>query len=91
MAFATSNIVRDNLGSISAVRGTWTGAAGDTSNGSVEGRGYAVSAEFYSHNSTSPENSIPARITNSSGTWTVSVPYNTTVTAGTFVIKFKGA
>jgi len=89
MAFATSNIVRENNGSVNIMRGNWSGAASDTSNGTVTGSGQGISAEFYTNNSTSPENIIPARITTSSGTWTVSVPYTTTVTNGTFVITFK--
>jgi hypothetical protein len=89
MAFATSNIARENLGSANLLRGTWTGASTDTANGTVTGKGFATRATFLSNNSTGPENAIPARITNSSGTWTVSVPYNFDVTAGTFEIVFK--
>lgn len=90
MAFATTVQGRDNNGSFSIVRGTWTGAAGDSTVGTLTGGGYAFNASFITNNSTGPENAIPIRITNSSNTWTVSVPYNTTVTAGTFRVEFKG-
>jgi hypothetical protein len=88
MAFELSNVVRDNGGSQNIMRGTWTGLASDTENGSVVGRGYATSAIFLSNNSNGPENAIPVRINNSSGTWTVSVPYSFTVDKGTFEIRF---
>lgn len=88
MAFATSNVARDNAGSTSIMRGNWTGTVGDAA-GTVTGRGFALSAEFLDNNSTGPGQVIPARISNSSGTWTVTVPYSATCTAGTFRIEFK--
>lgn len=88
MAFATANIVRDNAGSTAIMRGTWTGTAGDTA-GSVTGSGYVLSATFTPNTSTGPGQVIPTRLSNSSGTWTVTVPYQETVTAGTFRIEFK--
>jgi len=89
MAFATSNIVRESSGSHAVMRGSWTGSAGDSTVGTVTGSGYAIAAEFYDHNSTTPGQRIIPRISNSSGTWTVSVPYSQAVTAGTFKIEFK--
>lgn len=89
MAFSTSNVVRDSQGSMNKMRGTWAGLDSDGSNGSVTGTGYATAASFLTNNSAGPENPINARITNSSGTWTVSVPYTSTVTAGTFEITFR--
>lgn len=88
MAFATSNVSRDNNGTANVLRGTWTGAVGDAS-GTVQGNGYALTAFFQSNNSTFPGDSIPARISNSNGTWTVTVPYQGTVTNGVFEITFK--
>lgn len=88
MAFATANIVRDNYGTTNVVRGTWTGTAGDDV-GTYSGNGYALDAEFDANISTSPGEVIPARVSNSSGTWTVTVPYHVTVTSGTFKIEFK--
>lgn len=88
MAFATANIVRDNAGSTAIMRGTWTGTAGDTA-GSVTGSGYVLAAEFLPNTSTGPGQTVPVRLSNSSGTWTVTVPYQETVTAGTFRIEFK--
>lgn len=88
MAFTTANIARDNAGSTAIMRGTWTGTAGDTA-GTVTGSGYALAANFATNNSTSPGQVIPVRISNSSGTWTVTIPYQETVTAGTFRIEFK--
>lgn len=88
MAFATSSIVRETSGSVAVMRGTWTGTVGDSA-GTVTGSGYALSAEFDDHNSTTPGQAILPRISNSSGTWTVTVPYSQTVTAGTFKIEFK--
>ena len=88
MAFATSNVVRDGGGSVAVMRGTWTGTVGDDV-GTVTGSGHALSAEFRPNTSTSPSDAIQTRISNSSGTWTVTVPYFETVTAGTFKIEFK--
>lgn len=88
MAFATANVVRDNAGSTAVMRGTWTGTVGDSA-GTVTGSGYALSADFMDNSSTTPGQEILARISNSSGTWTVTVPYSQTVTAGTFRIEFK--
>ena len=89
MAFATTNVVRENLGSINAVRGNWSGLASDSTIGSFSGTGYAMTAEFQTNNSTGPENAIPCRVVNSGGNWTVSVPYTTDVTNGSFIIKFR--
>jgi len=88
MAFATSNIVRENAGSQAIMRGSWTGSVGDDE-GTVTGSGYALGAEFYDHRSETPGQRIIPRISNSSGTWTVTVPYSQAVTAGTFKIEFK--
>lgn len=88
MAFATSNLVRENAGTVNILRGEWTGSRGDA-NGTVTGSGYAFSADFRPNTTSSPSNTIQTRISNSSGTWTVTVPYQETVTAGTFEIKFK--
>lgn len=88
MAFATSNVVKENLGSTGLLRGTWTTSIGDA-DGTVTGRGYASSADFRPNTATSPSDVIQTRITNSSGTWTVTIPNQETVTAGTFEIRFK--
>ena len=88
MAFATSNVYRDNAGSVNVLRGSWSGTTGDDV-GTVTGRGYAVMADFNTNDSTSPGTVIPARISNSSGTWTVTVPYQETVTGGLFSITFR--
>jgi len=89
VAFSTSNIVRENLGSVNAVRGNWAGLNSDATIGTYSGSGSAFSAEFLTNNTVGPENAIPCRILNSNGTWTVSVPYTTDVTNGSFIIKFK--
>lgn len=89
MAFATTNVMRENLGSINLVRGSWSGLGTDTTVGTFTGTGFAISADFQTNNSIGPENSIPCRLVNSSGTWTVSIPYSTDVTSGTFAIKFR--
>ena len=88
MAFATSNVASENFGTLRGMRGTWTGVIGDAS-GTVTGNGYAMDAEFMPNTTTGPSNKIQTRISNSSGTWIVTVPYQETVTAGTFVIRFK--
>jgi hypothetical protein len=88
MAFATANVVRENMGSINSIRGSWTGTVGDDV-GTVTGSGFASSAEFDANLSETPGEKLIPRITNSSGTWTVTIPYHRTVTAGTFVIRFK--
>ena len=88
MAFATASVGRENGGTVNILRGSWTGSVGD-SEGTVTGRGYATSADFSTNLTSGPDNRIPARISNSSGVWTVTVPYNQAVTAGTFEIKFK--
>jgi hypothetical protein len=88
MAFATSNLAREGSGSMAVLRGTWTGTNGDAS-GTVTGSGYCHAAMFRPNTTTGPSNVIQTRVSNSSGTWTVTVPYQETVTAGTFSIEFK--
>lgn len=88
MAFATTNTSRENAGSTAVYRGTWTGTSGDA-NGSVTGSGNCFAADFFANTSAGPANVIRTSISNSSGTWTVTVPYQETVTAGTFAIRFK--
>lgn len=88
MAFATANLARDGAGSIAILRGDWTGTRGDA-NGSVEGRGYCFGANFFANTTSGPANVIRTSVSNASGTWTVTVPYQETVTAGTFEIRFK--
>ena len=89
MAFATSNVVRENLGTLNMVRGSWTGDVTDTANGTITGSGHALSSFFMTNNTTCPENVVLSRIDNSDGTWTVTIPNVDTVTAGTFEITFK--
>lgn len=88
MAFATSNVARDSYGTVAVMRGSWTGTLGDAS-GTVTGSGHCLGADFHSNASTGPANPIRPVVSNSSGTWTVTVPYFETVTAGTFEIRFK--
>lgn len=88
MAFSTSNVVRENSGSTNVMRGSWAGTAGDDV-GTVTGNGYAMDAEFDTNDTVTPGEIIPARITNSNGTWTVTVPYHDTYTSGSFRIIFK--
>lgn len=88
MAFATSNVVRENFGSINVMRGNWSGTAGDDA-GSIVGNGYALDAEFDTNSSTGPGGVVPARVSNSSGVWTVTVPFQQTVTNGSFKIEFR--
>jgi hypothetical protein len=79
MAFATTNLSRESAGSYNVMRGTWTGTAGDDV-GTVAGGGYALGAEFDTNLSSGPS---------SGSSWTVTVPYHQTVTAGSFAIRFK--
>jgi hypothetical protein len=88
MAFATTNLSRESAGSYNVMRGTWTGTAGDDV-GTVAGGGYALGAEFDTNLSSGPSEAIIPRITNSGNSWTVTVPYHQTVTAGSFAIRFK--
>ena len=88
MAFATSNVYRDNNGTTNVMRGSWSGTTGDSA-GTVTGNGYAIAADFLDNDSTTPGQIIPARISNAGGTWTVTVPYSETVTAGLFSIIFR--
>lgn len=88
MAFATSNVVRENAGSQNVLRGTWTGTSGDAA-GTVTGSGFCSDARFDANTTTGPSNPIRPTISNSSGTWTVTIPFFETVTAGTYEIKFK--
>ncbi len=89
MAFSTSNLARENLGSCNRLRGNWAGLDSDTANATITGTGYAMGASFLTNNSVGPENPIPIQITNTNGAWTVSAYYNSTVTNGTFEITFK--
>ena len=88
MAFATSNISRESGGSVNIMRGTWTGTSGDAA-GTITGRGHVIDHEFYANTTSGPANRLMSSVSNSSGTWTVTVPYFETVTAGTFTIRFK--
>jgi len=88
MAFATSNLLRDGNGSSALMRGSWTGTIGDAS-GTITGSGYCFDASFLTNSTSGPANPIRPVISNSSGTWTVTVPYSETITAGTFEIRFK--
>lgn len=88
MAFATSSVRRENSGSQYVLSGSWTGTYGDAS-GSVTGKGYCSGAVFNSNTTTGPKSPIRPTISNSSGDWTVTVPFFETVTAGTFQITFK--
>lgn len=88
MAFGTSNVVRESSGSGNILRGSWTGVVGDAA-GTITGGGAVLSAMAQTNNSTGPENAIPCRMSNSGNSWTVTIPYQATVTSGTFEIKFK--
>lgn len=88
MAFSTSNVCRENAGTVNIMRGSWSGVAGDDV-GTVTGNGYAIDAEFDTNDTSTPGEIIPARISNSAGTWTVTVPYHDTYTNGSFKIEFK--
>jgi len=91
MAFATSNVQIDYLGSLKALHGTWSGAAGD-SNGSVTVAGGIVyGASFTSQDSSGAHIMWPVRIsTSTSGANTTITVYNTAdVTAGRFIVWFK--
>lgn len=88
MAFATSNLARESSGTANLMRGSWSGVSGD-SYGTITGSGFALTATVMTNNTSGPENAIPCRISNSSGTWTVTIPYQSTVTGGTFEVKFK--
>lgn len=89
MAFATAYPERHNNGSTYMLTGTWTGSLGDAS-GSVTGKGHCISARFDTNKASGgPSNAIVPQISNSSGTWTVTVPYSETVTAGTYSIVFR--
>jgi len=88
MAFATSNPELLSGGNCFTLVGDWTGTVGDAA-GTVTGSGYCLEAVFMPNTSTSPSSVIPCRFTNSSGTWTVTVPYVETVTAGRYSIKYR--
>mgnify|MGYP001563450645 CR=1 FL=1 len=88
MAFATSAPELISTGSAYCLIGTWTGEIGNA-NGSVTGAGYCTDATFKTNSSASPVSVVPTRISNSSGTWTVTVPNVETVTAGTYEIHYR--
>lgn len=90
MAFSTSNLNRQNLGSCNAVSGTWTGTAGDAAGSLVIGSGNVVAYDFdpgLSSNGPSEKPLVSASV--ASGQTTLSVYYHQTITAGKFRVVFE--
>jgi len=86
MAFATTNVVRENAGSVNVVRGNWSASVGDAA-GTITVGSVALDAEFHQNLSSGPyQNRIP---TSGLGTNVVTVYHLGAVTNGTFTIRFK--
>ena len=87
MAFATSQIKTESIGSSWLTTGKWTGAVGDAA-GTITVRGQEVlSADFYHNKATGgPVNKPEVSWTASAGIATVTVANYATVTAGRFSI-----
>lgn len=86
MAFATTVQSCENRGSVTEVRGTWTGAAGDAA-GTLAVAGIALTAEFLQNLAAGPYQ--PGVPVSGIGTATVTVYNNSTVTGGTFRVAYK--
>ncbi len=86
MAFATTVQSCENNGSTTEVRGTWTGTVSDAA-GSFSVAGIAMSAEFLQNLSAGPYQ--PGVPVSGIGTATVTVYNLSTVTGGTFRIRYR--
>lgn len=87
MAFATSSVVRENRGSVSVMRGTWTAAVGDAA-GTITLGTPALAADFWANLSSGPSQ---GRVKVSGlGSTTLTVYNQETVTDGKFEVMFKG-
>lgn len=90
MAFATSNLSRENYGSVNVLRGNWTGTVGDAAGTVTVAGGAVFSAHFEDNLTSGPDQGlVPVSVSTSSGQSTVSVYNHATVTSGTFEIRFK--
>lgn len=86
MAFATSNVMAENSGSTTIVRGTWTAAVGDAA-GTMTINGAALGAEFRSNLTTGAQQ--PHIHVSGLGSSTLTIYHQATVTDGRFWVKFK--
>lgn len=89
MAFATTNVRASTFGDLKVYAGDWSGTQGDT-NGTITlngGRVYLVSITNFD-NASQEDRPTPVTITESSGTITVSVSNQNTVTTGRFLIIY---
>ena len=91
MAFATTNVVRNNLGSASEFAGEWSSSVGDAA-GTVAIGGRVLEADFYENVSSGAYQppKVPVSWSQSGSTTTVTVYHQGAVTTGYFSIKFKG-
>lgn len=87
MAFATTNVSRENRGSVSVMRGTWTASVGDAA-GTITLGTPALAADFWANVSSGP---TQGRIRVSGlGSTTLTVYNQEAVTDGRFEVLFKG-
>jgi hypothetical protein len=88
MAFATSNLVARNLGSIRMLTGNWSANAGDTPGTIAIGAGNIISASFDPRLSSGPSEICPIATSVSNGQTTVTVYHKQTVANGVFKIEY---
>lgn len=91
MAFATTNIQRNNCGSRSLFSGEWSAAVGDTP-GTIAIGGHVLDASFFENVSSGAyqPSSVPWSVSQSGSTSTVTIYHQGAVTTGYFSITFKG-
>lgn len=87
MAFATSNVYRQNQGSVNVATGTWTATIGDAA-GTITFGTPVLSAQFWpNQTSGAVDENVAVSGLNST---TLTVYHQTTVTDGRFEVKFRG-
>lgn len=88
MAFATTNVVARNGGTVRVMTGNWSATVGDTPGTIVIGAANVINAVFDPRLSTGPSESCAIGTSTSSGQTTVTVYHKQTVANGVFKIEF---
>lgn len=88
MAFATSNILAANLGSLKAFAGDWSGSAGDASGTITLGGGRVYLARFENQDADAPKELPLTDVSISGSTITLTVHNHMNVTNGRFIVIY---
>ena len=89
MAFATSNVKSQSMGSLSALAGDWTGTVGDANGTLTVGGTRIYSAQFSNQDAVTGEVTFVPWTASTSGSLTTVTVYNhDTVATGRFLIIY---